>query len=80
MRILALDTATENCSVALLMGRRLIARVPLTPRLTLRQKQSRPAPNGETTPSPLITTRGEPPLDDARGPELVEGLADMRSL
>ena len=26
MRILALDTATENCSVALLIGRRLIAR------------------------------------------------------
>ena len=29
MRILALDTATENCSVALLMGRRLIVREQL---------------------------------------------------
>ena len=29
MRILALDTATENCSVALLIGRRLIAREQL---------------------------------------------------
>ena len=38
----------------------MIARVPLTPRLTLRQKQSRPAPNGDTTPSPLMTTRGSP--------------------
>jgi hypothetical protein len=37
-----------------------MARVPLTPRLTLRQKQSRPAPNGETTPIPLMTTRGKP--------------------
>src|SRR3954469_9707485 len=26
----------------------------------LRQKQSRPAPNGETTPIPLMTTRGSP--------------------
>jgi protein-S-isoprenylcysteine O-methyltransferase Ste14 len=38
----------------------VIARVPLTPRLILRQKQSRPAPNGETTPIPLMTTRGTP--------------------
>jgi hypothetical protein len=37
-----------------------MARVPLTPRLMLRQKQSRPAPKGETTPIPLMTTRGTP--------------------
>src|SRR5215510_8208478 len=38
----------------------VMARVPLTPRLTLRQKQSRPAPKGDTTPIPLMTTRGSP--------------------
>src|SRR4029453_640030 len=38
----------------------VMARVPLTPPLTLRQKQSRPAPNGDTTPIPLMTTRGSP--------------------
>jgi hypothetical protein len=37
-----------------------MARVPLTPRLMLRQKHSRPAPKGETTPIPLMTTRGSP--------------------
>jgi len=37
-----------------------MARVPLTPWLMLRQKQSRPAPNGETAPIPLMTTRGNP--------------------
>ena len=42
------------------MSNWVIARVPFTPRLTFRQKQSRPAPNGETTPIPLMTTRGSP--------------------
>ena len=37
----------------------VIALVPLTPRLTLHQKRSRPMPKGETTPIPLMTTRGE---------------------
>ena len=36
----------------------MIARVPLQPRLTWSQKRSRPTPNGETTPMPVITTRG----------------------
>jgi hypothetical protein len=35
-----------------------IARVPLHPPRTWRQKQSRPTPNGDTTPMPVITTRG----------------------
>src|SRR5688572_27375179 len=38
-------------------------RVALQPRLTWRQKQSRPTPYGETTPIPVIATRG-PPLPD----------------
>jgi methanethiol S-methyltransferase len=33
-------------------------RVPLQPRLTCRQKHSRPTPYGETTPMPVIATRG----------------------
>src|SRR3954454_23668779 len=35
-----------------------MARVPLEPRLMPSQKRSRPTPNGETTPMPVITTRG----------------------
>ena len=35
-----------------------IARVALQPRRTWRQKQSRPTPNGDTTPIPVIATRG----------------------
>ena len=38
----------------------VIARVPLQPRRTWSQKRSRPTPNGETTPMPLMTTRGWP--------------------
>ena len=37
-----------------------MARVPLQPRLTCCQKRSRPTPNGETTPMPLMTTRCGP--------------------
>src|SRR5204863_3961936 len=37
-----------------------IARVALQPRLTCVQKRSRPAPNGETTPMPVIATRAPP--------------------
>ena len=37
----------------------VIARVALQPRLTWRQKQSRPTPYGDTTPMPVIATRGE---------------------
>ena len=36
----------------------VIARVPLQPRLTCSQKRSRPTPNGDTTPMPVMTTRG----------------------
>jgi hypothetical protein len=32
--------------------------VPLSPRQTDVQKRSRPRPNGETTPMPVMTTRG----------------------
>jgi hypothetical protein len=37
-----------------------MAFVPLSPRLMCDQKRSRPTPNGETTPIPLITTLGCP--------------------
>ena len=40
----------------------MIARVPLTPRLTFDQNVSRPAPNVETTPMPVIAIRGCIPL------------------
>ena len=36
----------------------VIARVPLQPWLTCSQNRSRPLPNGDTTPMPLITMRG----------------------
>jgi len=36
----------------------VIARVPLSPRLTASQNTSRPAPNVDTTPIPVIATRG----------------------
>src|SRR6188472_501649 len=36
----------------------VIARVPLQPRLTCSQKRSRPTPNGDTAPMPVMTTRG----------------------
>jgi hypothetical protein len=36
----------------------VIARVPLTPRLTWSQKHSRPAPKHDVTPIPEITMRG----------------------
>ena len=35
----------------------VIARVPLQPPLTCSQKRSRPTPNGETTPMPVMTMR-----------------------
>ena len=38
----------------------VIARVPLQPRLTCSQNRSRPTPNGDTTPMPVITTGGIP--------------------
>jgi hypothetical protein len=38
----------------------VMARVALQPPLTWRQKRSRPTPYGETTPMPVIATRGEP--------------------
>src|SRR5215510_2027853 len=37
----------------------VIVRVPLQPRATHSQKCSRPMPNGETTPMPVMTIRGE---------------------
>src|SRR5688572_15189414 len=37
-----------------------ISRVALQPRLMWSQKRSRPTPNGDTTPIPLTTTRGDP--------------------
>src|SRR5947209_3424456 len=37
-----------------------MVRVPLQPRLTCSQKRSRPTPNGETTPMPVMTTLGSP--------------------
>ena len=37
-----------------------IARVPLQPRLMCSQKRSRPTPKGDTTPIPVMTTRGSP--------------------
>src|SRR3954449_4789034 len=37
----------------------VMARVPLQPRATHSQKRSRPMPNGETTPMPVMTIRGE---------------------
>ena len=40
-----------------------IARVPLQPRLTCSQKRSRPTPNGDTTPIPVMTTRGGTMVD-----------------
>ena len=42
---------TSNCVMAF---------VPLAPRLTCFQKQSRPTPKGDTTPMPVITTPGTP--------------------
>ena len=36
----------------------VIARVPLQPRRTCSQNRSRPTPNGETTPIPVIATCG----------------------
>ena len=36
----------------------VIARVPLSPCETCRQNSSRPTPNGDTTPIPVIATRG----------------------
>src|SRR5580765_3282042 len=36
----------------------VIARVALQPAVTHSQNRSRPTPNGETTPMPVITTRG----------------------
>src|SRR2546430_1969633 len=38
----------------------VMVRVPLQPRLTCSQKRSRPTPNGETTPIPVMTTLGSP--------------------
>jgi hypothetical protein len=35
----------------------VMARVPLQPPLTNCQNRSRPTPNGETTPMPVITIR-----------------------
>jgi hypothetical protein len=35
-----------------------MARVPLQPPVTDSQKRSRPTPNGETAPIPLMTMRG----------------------
>ena len=35
----------------------VMARVPLSPRLTWSQKHSRPIPKGDTTPMPVMTTR-----------------------
>jgi hypothetical protein len=35
----------------------VMARVPLQPPLTYCQNRSRPTPNGETTPMPVITIR-----------------------
>src|SRR5688572_15288014 len=35
----------------------VIARVPLQPPRTCSQKRSRPTPNGDTTPMPVMTTR-----------------------
>ena len=43
----------------------MMLRVALQPRLTCRQKQSRPTPYGETTPMPVIATRGRPLPDIA---------------
>ena len=40
----------------------VIARVPLQPRRMCCQKRSRPTPNGDTTPIPVIATRGMPAL------------------
>jgi hypothetical protein len=37
----------------------VIARVALQPSRTDRQNASRPTPNGDTTPIPVIATRGE---------------------
>ena len=36
----------------------VMARVPLWPRRIASQNTSRPAPNAETTPMPVIATRG----------------------
>src|SRR5689334_11383498 len=47
-------TAHGNCEAS----NSVIARVALQPRLTWRQKLSRPTPYGETTPMPVIATRG----------------------
>ena len=35
----------------------VMARVPLQPALTCCQNRSRPTPNGETTPMPVMTMR-----------------------
>ncbi len=43
------EVETSNC---------VMARVPLSPRATPSQKRSRPTPNGETTPMPVMTTPG----------------------
>ena len=40
----------------------VIARVPLQPRRMCCQNRSRPTPNGDTTPIPVIATRGMPAL------------------
>src|SRR4051812_37326164 len=49
-----------------------MARVPLHPRLTQSQKRSRPTPNGDTTPIPLMTTRAAD--DSGTGPIVVDGM------
>jgi hypothetical protein len=53
----------EGTGAATLQGnaeasKSVMARVALQPRLTQDQKRSRPTPYGETTPMPLMTTRG----------------------
>src|SRR5690348_11006011 len=47
-------TRDVNCDAS----NSVTARVPLRPRLTDDQNRSRPTPNGETTPMPVIATRG----------------------
>ena len=56
--IVTFDTGAATRHPNVDASKSVIARVPLQPPLTWSQKRSRPTPNGDTTPMPVMTTRG----------------------
>ena len=59
LTIMASGTAAATRHASCDASKWSIARVPLRPSLTARQNTSRPTPNGDTTPIPVMATRGD---------------------